>query len=255
MIKGLIMASLRLSLKCILMYISSSIHKLRNLKLNMAIVLAVLMNIYIMAINQVIDVDIDKINKPYLLIAFDEFSQANGVAVTLASIFLCIDFGFNKDNKVSPMSYESAKKKFGCSPEFLASLFPLDQMVERINPSKMLETAITLDNCCMSCRKRRSGEVLQTIKGIWLIDNKSLLSLESRCLSAMSKSLRVLALGDWISLDDQIDTRFDDLNFLQVGDLDIFSFKDISKFSKLRVFHYESKYGAGDLPEASYLHL
>eukprot|EP01018_Ginkgo_biloba_P003010 Gb_04498 [translate_table: standard] len=49
--------------------------------------------------------------------------------------------------KVSPMSYESAKKKFGCSPEFLASLFPLDQMVERINPSKMLETAITLANC------------------------------------------------------------------------------------------------------------
>eukprot|EP01018_Ginkgo_biloba_P008387 Gb_25807 [translate_table: standard] len=57
------------------------------------IVPAVIMNIYIVAINQVIDVDIDKINKPYLLIASGEFSQANGVAVTLASVFLSLGLG------------------------------------------------------------------------------------------------------------------------------------------------------------------
>eukprot|EP01018_Ginkgo_biloba_P006798 Gb_22516 [translate_table: standard] len=93
-----------------------------------AIVPAVLMNIYIMAINQVIHV----LKYWIRLVKWIRLP-------------------------VSPMSYESAKKKFGCSPEFLACLFSLDQMVERINPSKMLETTITLANCCMSCRKRRSG--------------------------------------------------------------------------------------------------
>eukprot|EP01018_Ginkgo_biloba_P014677 Gb_41281 [translate_table: standard] len=58
-----------------------------------AIVPAVLMNIYIVAINQLIDVEIDKVNKPYLPIASGEFSQAAGVAVTLASVFLSLGLG------------------------------------------------------------------------------------------------------------------------------------------------------------------
>lgn len=46
---------------------------------------ALLMNISIVGINQVFDVDIDKVNKPYLPLASGEFSVATGIAICVAT--------------------------------------------------------------------------------------------------------------------------------------------------------------------------
>nr|AFB69501.1 isopentenyltransferase [Ginkgo biloba] len=46
-----------------------------------AIVAALLMNIYIVGLNQLFDIEIDKVNKPYLPLASGEYSVATGVAI------------------------------------------------------------------------------------------------------------------------------------------------------------------------------
>lgn len=46
-----------------------------------AIVAAFLMNIYIVGLNQLSDIDIDKVNKPYLPLASGEYTYATGVAI------------------------------------------------------------------------------------------------------------------------------------------------------------------------------
>ena len=47
---------------------------------------ALLMNIYITGLNQVTDVDIDRINKPYLPIAAGNLSKEHGILVVIASL-------------------------------------------------------------------------------------------------------------------------------------------------------------------------
>ncbi|ESR63559.1 hypothetical protein CICLE_v10010224mg, partial [Citrus x clementina] len=55
-----------------------------------ALVPALLMHIYVAAINQLSDVEIDKINKPYLPLASGEFSMGTGIAITLTSVLMSL---------------------------------------------------------------------------------------------------------------------------------------------------------------------
>jgi homogentisate phytyltransferase / homogentisate geranylgeranyltransferase len=54
-------------------------------------------NVYIVGLNQIFDVDIDKINKPYLPLASGELSplQANSIVVSLGALALVIAWGMN----------------------------------------------------------------------------------------------------------------------------------------------------------------
>ena len=47
---------------------------------------ALLMNIYITGLNQITDIEIDRINKPYLPLASGELSKEHGIIVVLASL-------------------------------------------------------------------------------------------------------------------------------------------------------------------------
>uniref|UniRef100_A0A5B7B6Y1 Homogentisate phytyltransferase n=1 Tax=Davidia involucrata TaxID=16924 RepID=A0A5B7B6Y1_DAVIN len=55
-----------------------------------AVVAALLMNIYIVGLNQLSDIEIDKVNKPYLPLASGEFSVTTGV--TIVSSFAIMSF-------------------------------------------------------------------------------------------------------------------------------------------------------------------
>nr|WIL06375.1 umbelliferone dimethylallyl transferase [Kitagawia praeruptora] len=55
-----------------------------------ALIPFVLANIYASGINQVVDLEIDKINKPYLPLVSGEFSMGEGKAVVSATGFLCL---------------------------------------------------------------------------------------------------------------------------------------------------------------------
>ncbi|CAM6125868.1 unnamed protein product [Calypogeia fissa] len=58
-----------------------------------ALVPSLFMNIYIVGLNQLYDVDIDKVNKPYLPLASGEFSMATGVAIVAISAVLSVSIG------------------------------------------------------------------------------------------------------------------------------------------------------------------
>lgn len=49
---------------------------------------SVLMNIYVVGLNQLFDVEIDKVNKPYLPLASGKFSMATGIIIVSASLLL-----------------------------------------------------------------------------------------------------------------------------------------------------------------------
>lgn len=55
-----------------------------------ALVPSLLMNLYITGLNQVTDIDIDKINKPYLPIASGKLSKSNGIAIVVASLIAAL---------------------------------------------------------------------------------------------------------------------------------------------------------------------
>ena len=54
--------------------------------LSSSIIPALLMNVYITGLNQITDVEIDKVNKPYLPIAAGELSKQHGIIVVLVSL-------------------------------------------------------------------------------------------------------------------------------------------------------------------------
>ncbi|PON92366.1 Prenyltransferase [Trema orientale] len=56
-----------------------------------AVVAALLMNIYIVGLNQLYDIDIDKVNKPYLPLASGEYTVRTGV--TIVTSFSILSFG------------------------------------------------------------------------------------------------------------------------------------------------------------------
>ncbi|BBN02331.1 homogentisate phytyltransferase / homogentisate geranylgeranyltransferase [Marchantia polymorpha subsp. ruderalis] len=58
-----------------------------------AVIPALFMNIYIVGLNQIYDVDIDKVNKPYLPLASGEFSMGMGVAIVVVSAVLSLAIG------------------------------------------------------------------------------------------------------------------------------------------------------------------
>jgi homogentisate phytyltransferase/homogentisate geranylgeranyltransferase len=57
-----------------------------------ALIPALCMNVYIVGLNQIYDIEIDKVNKPYLPLASGEYSLATGIAivVTFAAVSLAI---------------------------------------------------------------------------------------------------------------------------------------------------------------------
>ncbi|KAG5225221.1 homogentisate phytyltransferase [Salix suchowensis] len=58
-----------------------------------ALVPSVLMNIYVVGLNQLFDVEIDKVNKPYLPLASGDFSMGTGVAIVSASLLTSFAMG------------------------------------------------------------------------------------------------------------------------------------------------------------------
>ncbi|KAF9662082.1 hypothetical protein SADUNF_Sadunf18G0016400 [Salix dunnii] len=58
-----------------------------------ALVPSVLMNIYVVGLNQLFDVEIDKVNKPYLPLASGDFSMGTGVAIVSASVLTSFAMG------------------------------------------------------------------------------------------------------------------------------------------------------------------
>ena len=56
---------------------------------------SLLMNLYITGLNQVTDVEIDKINKPYLPIAAGDLSRRNGTVIVLAALALSLWMGLS----------------------------------------------------------------------------------------------------------------------------------------------------------------
>ncbi|KAG6739235.1 hypothetical protein POTOM_056826 [Populus tomentosa] len=58
-----------------------------------ALVPSVLMNIYVVGLNQLFDVEIDKVNKPYLPLASGDFSMGTGVAIVSASLLASFAMG------------------------------------------------------------------------------------------------------------------------------------------------------------------
>ncbi|CAI0416533.1 unnamed protein product [Linum tenue] len=58
-----------------------------------AVVPSVCMNIYVVGLNQLFDVEIDKVNKPTLPLASGEFSMATGVTIVAASLITSIYMG------------------------------------------------------------------------------------------------------------------------------------------------------------------
>ncbi|XP_073150840.1 homogentisate phytyltransferase 1, chloroplastic [Henckelia pumila] len=59
-----------------------------------AIVAALLMNIYIVGLNQISDIDIDKVNKPYLPLASGEYSVTTGVMIVSSFAILSFWLGW-----------------------------------------------------------------------------------------------------------------------------------------------------------------
>ncbi|KAJ6862197.1 homogentisate phytyltransferase 1 [Populus alba x Populus x berolinensis] len=58
-----------------------------------ALVPSVLMNIYVVGLNQLFDVEIDKVNKPYLPLASGDFSMGTGIAIVSASLLASFAMG------------------------------------------------------------------------------------------------------------------------------------------------------------------
>ncbi|GLJ51993.1 hypothetical protein SUGI_1105170 [Cryptomeria japonica] len=104
-------------------------------------------------------------------------------------------------------------------------------------------------NSMESLKALKDKSNLQTIQGICLLDNTSLMTLESRDLNAMHTSLRVLQIGNWVNFDGPpCDKEFENLRYLHVGDINAFPFQNASKLKQLKVFYNHSKQGI-DLPQ------
>eukprot|EP00249_Psilotum_nudum_P008765 c21497_g1_i1 orf=714-2057(-) len=58
-----------------------------------ALIPALCMNIYIVGLNQIYDIDIDKVNKPYLPLASGEYSLTTGIAIVTISAVLSLGMG------------------------------------------------------------------------------------------------------------------------------------------------------------------
>jgi homogentisate phytyltransferase/homogentisate geranylgeranyltransferase len=62
----------------------------------LTIIPSTLINVYITGLNQITDVDIDKINKPYLPIASGQLSKSNAILIVLLSLFIGSYMGLNQ---------------------------------------------------------------------------------------------------------------------------------------------------------------
>jgi len=58
-----------------------------------AVIPALLMNVYIVGLNQIYDIEIDKVNKPYLPLASGEFSLNHGITLVTVSALLSLGLG------------------------------------------------------------------------------------------------------------------------------------------------------------------
>ncbi|KAH9309563.1 hypothetical protein KI387_037474 [Taxus chinensis] len=84
----------------------------------------------------------------------------------------------------------------------------------------------------------RDESNLQNVKGVSL---EAFSSIESKHLNAMHSSLRVLILGYGVTVKGPpCERAFENLRYLQLGDIPTFPFKDASKLKKLAGFHNSS---------------
>ncbi|XP_065850811.1 homogentisate geranylgeranyltransferase, chloroplastic-like [Euphorbia lathyris] len=58
-----------------------------------ALLPSILMNIYVVGLNQLFDVEIDKVNKPYLPLASGNFSMETGILIVFASLLMSLGMG------------------------------------------------------------------------------------------------------------------------------------------------------------------
>ncbi|GLJ51984.1 hypothetical protein SUGI_1104810 [Cryptomeria japonica] len=104
-------------------------------------------------------------------------------------------------------------------------------------------------NSMESLKALKDKSNMETIQGICLLDNTSLMTLESRDLNAIHTSLRVLQIGNWVNFDGPpCDKEFENLRYLHVGDINAFPFQNASKLKQVKVFYNHSKQGI-DLPQ------
>ncbi|KAJ0984208.1 hypothetical protein J5N97_002564 [Dioscorea zingiberensis] len=59
-----------------------------------AVVAALFMNVYIVGLNQLFDIEIDKVNKPYLPLASGEYSVKTGITIVLLSAIMSFGIGW-----------------------------------------------------------------------------------------------------------------------------------------------------------------
>eukprot|EP01018_Ginkgo_biloba_P007040 Gb_01496 [translate_table: standard] len=71
--------------------------------------------------------------------------------------------------------------------------------------------------CLKATLEEQDIEKLKTIKGIWIDEEKSDFSIESKMLDSMSNSVRVLSLISGIKVDGPCKRKFENLVYLQLG--------------------------------------
>ncbi|KAJ0697822.1 putative homogentisate phytyltransferase [Helianthus annuus] len=87
-----------------------------------AIVAAFFMNIYIVGLNQLSDIEIDKVNKPYLPLASGEYSVKTGIIIVSLFAFMVSKFHLTTIYRAvnEPNEHEQGHvrvrslRKFGC---------------------------------------------------------------------------------------------------------------------------------------------
>ncbi|XP_031376381.1 homogentisate phytyltransferase 1, chloroplastic-like isoform X2 [Punica granatum] len=72
----------------------SNLNPLFFTKLLQAVIAALLMNTYVVGLNQLTDIDIDKVNKPYLPLASGEYSVGTGVMIVTSSLIMSFWLGW-----------------------------------------------------------------------------------------------------------------------------------------------------------------
>ncbi|OWM71927.1 hypothetical protein CDL15_Pgr017810 [Punica granatum] len=72
----------------------SDLNPLFFTKLLQAVIAALLMNTYVVGLNQLTDIDIDKVNKPYLPLASGEYSVGTGVMIVTSSLTMSFWLGW-----------------------------------------------------------------------------------------------------------------------------------------------------------------
>ena len=87
-----------------------------------ALVSALAMNVSIVGLNQLYDIEIDKVNKPYLPLASGAFSVRTGQLIVIASALISLAIG-NSNCRTRQLATSILSLSFSLSLSFLLSFF------------------------------------------------------------------------------------------------------------------------------------